>query len=89
MSTPIIETRHLTKYFKTPRGMLHAVEDVSLTIEPGKTIGVVGESGCGKTTLGRVITRLEEATSGEVYLDGREILQLKGRERTPSTTTCR
>ena len=81
MSTPIIETRHLTKYFKTPRGMLHAVEDVSLTIEPGKTIGVVGESGCGKTTLGRVITRLEEATSGEVYLDGREILQLKGREK--------
>ena len=81
MSTPIIETRHLTKYFKTPRGMLHAVEDVSLTIEPGKTIGVVGESGCGKTPLGRVITRLEEATSGEVYLDGREILQLKGREK--------
>ena len=81
MSTPIIETRHLTKYFKTPRGMLHAVEDVSLTIEPGKTIGVVGESGCGKTTLGRVITRLEEATSGEVYLDGREILQLKGRDK--------
>lgn len=81
MSTPIIETRHLTKYFKTSRGMLHAVEDVSLTIEPGKTIGVVGESGCGKTTLGRVITRLEEATSGEVYLGGREILQLKGREK--------
>ncbi|MCI6434737.1 MAG: ATP-binding cassette domain-containing protein [Clostridiales bacterium] len=81
MSTPIIETRHLTKYFKTPRGLLHAVEDVSLTIEPGKTIGVVGESGCGKTTLGRVITRLETATSGEVYLDGREILQLKGREK--------
>lgn len=81
MSTPIIETRHLTKYFKTPRGLLHAVEDVSLTIEPGKTIGVVGESGCGKTTLGRVITRLEEATSGEVYLDGKEILQLNGRDR--------
>ena len=81
MSKPIIETKHLTKYFTTPRGMLHAVEDVSLTIEPGKTIGVVGESGCGKTTLGRVITRLEEATSGEVYLDGREILQLKGKEK--------
>lgn len=81
MSTPIIETRHLTKYFKTPRGLLHAVEDVSLTIEPGKTIGVVGESGCGKTTLGRVITRLEEATSGEVYLDGKEILQLNGQAK--------
>lgn len=78
MSTPVIETKNLTKYFKTPRGLLHAVESVNLTIEEGKTIGVVGESGCGKTTLGRVITRLEEATSGEVYLEGKEILGLKG-----------
>lgn len=78
MSKPVIETKNLTKYFKTPRGLLHAVESVNLTIEEGKTIGVVGESGCGKTTLGRVITRLEEATSGEVYLEGKEILRLKG-----------
>lgn len=78
MSKPVIETKNLTKYFKTPRGLLHAVESVNLTIEEGKTIGVVGESGCGKTTLGRVITRLEEATSGEVYLEGKEILGLKG-----------
>lgn len=81
MSNPIIETRHLTKYFKTPKGTLHAVEDVNITIEKGKTIGVVGESGCGKTTLGRVITRLEPATSGEVLLDGQNILKLKGREK--------
>ncbi|NBJ92808.1 ABC transporter ATP-binding protein [Parablautia muri] len=78
MSKPVIKTKNLTKYFKTPRGLLHAVESVNLTIEEGKTIGVVGESGCGKTTLGRVITRLEEATSGEVYLEGKEILGLKG-----------
>lgn len=81
MSVPVIETKHLTKYFKTQRGLLHAVEDVSIRINEGETIGVVGESGCGKTTLGRVITRLEEATSGEVYLDGKEILKLRGNEK--------
>lgn len=81
MSVPVIETKHLTKYFKTQKGTLHAVEDVNITINQGETIGVVGESGCGKTTLGRVITRLEEATKGEVYLEGREILKLKGKEK--------
>ncbi len=81
MAAPLIETKHLTKYFQTPKGLLHAVEDVSLTIEKGKTIGVVGESGCGKTTLGRVITRLHDATSGEVLLDGKDILKLKGKAK--------
>ena len=81
MSVPVIETKHLTKYFKTQKGTLHAVEDLNITINQGETIGVVGESGCGKTTLGRVITRLEEATKGEVYLEGREILKLKGKEK--------
>ena len=54
MSTAI-EVRNLKKYFPTPRGMLHAVDDVSFSIEKGKTIGVVGESGCGKSTLGRTL----------------------------------
>ena len=54
----ILEARNLKKYFKTPRGMLHAVDDVSFTIEQGKTIGVVGESGCGKSTLGRTLIHL-------------------------------
>ncbi len=81
MSTPIIETRHLTKYFKTQRGLLHAVEDVNIRIEEGKTIGVVGESGCGKTTLGRMIARLEDATKGEILLDGRDIIPLKGKKK--------
>ncbi|MBO5520778.1 MAG: ABC transporter ATP-binding protein, partial [Eubacterium sp.] len=81
MAAPLIETKHLTKYFQTPKGLLHAVEDVNLTIEKGKTIGVVGESGCGKTTLGRVITRLHDATSGEVLLEGRDILKLKGKAK--------
>ena len=52
---PVIEVKGLKKYFSTPRGLLHAVDDVTLSIEKGKTLGVVGESGCGKSTLGRTI----------------------------------
>lgn len=74
MSTPLIETRHLKKYFDTPGGLLHAVDDVNIMIPKGKTLGVVGESGCGKSTLGRVILRLLEATSGEVFYNGKNIL---------------
>lgn len=81
MSNVLIEVKHLTKYFNTPKGLLHAVEDVSLNINEGETIGVVGESGCGKTTLGRVITRLVDATSGEVLLDGENILDYKGKQK--------
>ena len=75
MSTPLIETRHLKKYFPTPAGMLHAVDDVSITIQHGQTLGVVGESGCGKSTMGRTILRLLEATSGEVLYNGENILK--------------
>lgn len=74
MNTPLIETRHLKKYFDTPRGLLHAVDDVNIAIPKGKTLGVVGESGCGKSTLGRVVLRLLEATSGEVLYNGENIL---------------
>ena len=49
----ILEVRDLKKYFKSPTGTLHAVDDVSFSVEEGKTLGVVGESGCGKSTLGR------------------------------------
>lgn len=76
MSEVLLEVNHLKKYFKTPKGMLHAVDDVSFTIEKGKTLGIVGESGCGKSTLGRSILRLTEPTSGEVKFDGKEILTL-------------
>ncbi|GHU79902.1 ABC transporter ATP-binding protein [Clostridia bacterium] len=69
----LLEVRDLKKYFKTPNGMLHAVDGVSFTLEQGKTLGVVGESGCGKSTLGRVILHLLEATDGEIYFDGEDI----------------
>ena len=55
----MLEVKNLKKYFKTKRGMLHAVDDVSFTIEKGKTLGVVGESGCGKSTTGRLVLQLD------------------------------
>ena len=81
MSTPLVEAINVKKYFKTPRGLLHAVEDVNFKIEEGKTLGVVGESGCGKSTLGRTILRLHEATSGKVLYNGENILEYKKKEK--------
>ncbi len=78
--TPLIEVKHLKKYFKVPSGMNHAVDDVSFTIEKGRTLGVVGESGCGKSTLGRTIIRLQEPTEGQILLNGKDITHVKGRE---------
>ena len=80
MSNAILEVKNLKKYFKTPNGMLHAVDDVSFTIEKGKTLGVVGESGCGKTTTGRTILRLVEPTSGQIIFDGTDITALSKEE---------
>ena len=72
MST-ILEVQNLKKYFATPKGMLHAVDDVSFTLEEGKTLGVVGESGCGKSTLGRVVLHLIEKADGKIIYDGEDI----------------
>lgn len=80
MSTPLVEAVNVKKYFKTPRGLLHAVEDVNFKIFEGQTLGVVGESGCGKSTLGRTILRLHEATAGQVLYNGENILEYKKRE---------
>jgi peptide/nickel transport system ATP-binding protein len=77
----ILEVKNLKKYFRTPQGDLHAVDDVSFNIQRGQTLGVVGESGCGKSTLGNIIIGLLPPTSGEIYFEGREISRLEGRER--------
>ncbi len=73
---PLLETRNLKKYFRTPSGVVHAVDDISLSILPGKTMGVVGESGCGKSTLGRTVIRLLEPDDGEILFEGENILKL-------------
>jgi peptide/nickel transport system ATP-binding protein/oligopeptide transport system ATP-binding protein len=83
--TPLIEVRDLVKHFPVRGGVLQrtvaavkAVDGVNLTIRRGETLGLVGESGCGKTTVGRLILRLIDATSGTIHFDGTDISRLKG-----------
>ncbi len=86
MSTPqpLIQVKGLTKHFPVRGGLfkkhkVQAVDDVSFTIYTGETLGVVGESGCGKTTLGRMMLRLIEPTAGQVLLDGQDVVSLQGK----------
>lgn len=81
----LLVVNHLKKYFPIKKALhekdsvyLKAVDDVSLTLDAGKTVGIVGESGCGKSTLGRTILRLYEPTAGEIIFDGDHIENLKG-----------
>ena len=74
MSTPLIQTVDLVKYFDTKAGVVHAVDHVNLSIPKGQTLGVVGESGCGKSTLGRCLMNLITPTSGQILLEGQDIL---------------
>ena len=80
MAEKFLEVRNLKKYFSSKAGLLHAVDDVSFSINQGETLGIVGESGCGKTTTGRCVIRLVEPTSGEVMLNGRNILKMGRRD---------
>jgi len=85
---PLLRLESIKKYFKITRGIIfqrhigdvHAVDGVDLEIYPGETVGLVGETGCGKSTLARVVTRLYEPTSGRVVFDGQDITNLKGQE---------
>ena len=77
----ILEARHLKKYFKTGRKLLRAVDDVSFFIRKGETLGLVGESGCGKTTCGRTCIGIYERTDGEVLYKGKDIHALKRKEK--------
>jgi oligopeptide/dipeptide ABC transporter ATP-binding protein len=76
----LLEVKNLKKYFPTPKGMLHAVDDVSFQIAKGKTLGLVGESGCGKSTTGRAVIRLIEPSAGQVIFKGQNILEYSSRE---------
>ena len=83
----ILEVRHLKKYFtlkKTlfgkPLSQLKAVDDVSFKIKPGETLGIVGESGCGKTTMGRTVLKLHQPTSGQIFFEGQDIAGYKPAE---------
>jgi len=80
MAEKLIEVRNLKKYFNTNKGLLHAVDDVNFYINKGETLGLVGESGCGKSTTGRVLLRLLDATEGEVLFEGKDINKLNKKE---------
>ena len=78
---PLVQARNLKKYFNIPRkGKLHAVDDVSFDVYPGETLGLVGESGCGKTTVGQVIMRLQPKTDGNLQFRGKDVFSAKGQE---------
>ena len=83
--TPLLEARGLTKHFTVGRGLLgrgggvvRAVDEISFAIEPGRTLGVVGESGCGKTTTAKLVLRLETPTAGDILFDGEPMAALEG-----------
>jgi len=85
MSESLLEVKALKVYFPVNAGLLarnkdfvRAVDDVSFTIAPGETVGLVGESGCGKTTLGRAVVRLVEPTDGQISFEGEDLARLKG-----------
>lgn len=80
MAEAILKVEGLKKYFETSKGMLHAVDDLDFEINKGETMGLVGESGCGKSTTGRLILRLIEATDGKVVFDEQNVTNMTKRE---------
>ena len=86
----LLEVRHLKKYFTLKKTLLgkpivelRAVDDVSFKVYPGETLGIVGESGCGKTTMGRTILKLYNPTSGQIFFEGNDIAGIKPKEMRP------
>jgi oligopeptide/dipeptide ABC transporter ATP-binding protein len=87
----LIEVKNLVKYFPVTKGIIfqkevarvHAVEDISFSVRPGETLGLVGESGCGKSTTARLIMKLIESTSGQIIFDGRDITKMSRKDMVP------
>ena len=86
MAAPVVEAEGLVKHFPVKRGVLsrqvglvRAVDDVSFAVEPGRTLGLVGESGCGKTTTAKLVLRLEEPTGGVMRFEGQDLRALGAR----------
>ena len=80
MKTPLISAKNIKKYFDVGDGILKAVDGISFDIFPGETFGLVGESGCGKSTAGRTIIRLYDPTEGELIFNGQNIYELSRKE---------
>ena len=81
--TAVIEARNLGKTFRTGRRVVHAVQGVNLAVAAGEALGIVGESGCGKTTTARMLLRLEDPTAGQVIFNGEDITHRRGRALLP------
>lgn len=79
MAEKLLEVKHLKKYFLTKKGLLHAVDDINLHIYKRETLGLVGESGCGKSTTGKLVIKLLEATEGEILFEGKDIRKVNPR----------
>jgi oligopeptide transport system ATP-binding protein len=96
MAEPLLRVKNLVKHFPIKGGLfsrevarVHAVDGISFEINAGETLGLVGESGCGKSTTGRCILRLIEPTSGEVWFEGKNVTTMDKRSLEPSGATCR
>src|SRR6185437_14111104 len=90
MTGPVLEVQHLSKSFPIVRGLLRrtvaelrAVDDVSLDIQPGETLCIVGESGCGKSTVGRLVLRLLQPSAGRILIEGHDVTELTAEQVRP------
>ncbi len=81
--TPLLDVQNLYTHFRVPRGLVRAVDGVSFSLRRGETLGLVGESGCGKSTLGKSVARLIQATAGNIFFDGTDLLPLSRRQLKP------
>ena len=86
---PLLSVRDLKVHFNLRKGVVKAVDGVSLDILPGETLGLVGESGCGKSTFGRALLRLTQPTSGHVLFRGQDLAKLSGKQLREQRRHCR